>query len=78
MSRFGNGLDTIVAGLVAVSVLAAMLAISEGPSEEDAVDTQYCHMVHIGKTSGDPDVGWPDYKGIYDKLCDGPRPRRPL
>lgn len=61
---------------VVIATLGGMLAICSGPTAEDVDQAQYCDMVHLGKTSGDPAIGWPDYKRTYDKWCDGPRPKQ--
>lgn len=50
----------IVAALVVGAVTDVQIA-----QERDA---QYCDMVALYKqTRGDS--GWPDYRGVYDKLC---------
>lgn len=62
--------------LAVAAVISGLLVMRSGPTAEEADLAQYCDMVHLGKTSGDPAIGWPDYKRTYDKWCDGPRPRQ--
>jgi len=35
---------------------------------QDQLDT-YCEMVQLRMQN--PDLGWPDYKGIYNEVCGG-------
>jgi len=37
--------------------------------DEQQEETLYCEMVGIRMDTGNPHLGWPDYKGIYDEVC---------
>ena len=46
--------------------------IEQEKSIEAAADVElkhYCEMVDIRRNSGDPYLGWPDYRGVYDSEC---------
>ena len=53
-------------------MLIALIGKFSGPNEAEMEMQNYCEMVHLNLTNPADDVGWPDYKGIYDKVCNGP------
>lgn len=61
---------TILALLVIILALIAGLDMdAEKEAETDL--KLYCEMVEIRQTTGNPNLGWPDYKGIYERECNG-------
>ena len=50
----------IVAGVIA---LISVMTVEQEQKELDL----YCEMVELRQTN--PDLGWPDYKGIYEEVC---------
>ena len=56
--------------LLALAVLALIVgSYTEAKTEAEHELRFYCEMVDIRRNSGDPNVGWPDYKGVYDEQC---------
>lgn len=56
-------------GVIVILCLLGAWLTTSGPSEEAAEAERYCEMVSMFKE--DPTVGWPDFHGTYDRLCDG-------
>lgn len=52
-------------------ILGALTILFMVPAEREEVAelSLYCEMVEIRVATGDPYLGWPDYKGIYDTEC---------
>ena len=61
----------VLAGLLVAFTLSFLIMVLPliGSSELELQDRddQYCNMVKLNR--GDPTLGWPDYKGIYDEVC---------
>lgn len=54
--------------LVAAALLLLLLVLSSKAEREEEVEQrQYCDLVALGKA--DPDLGWPDFRGTFDKHC---------
>ena len=48
------------------------VCLSDPPTKPTPRRSYYCEMVDIHKAGvsiGDPGLGWPDYKGIYEPEC---------
>lgn len=66
-------------GVIAIIVFMLYLLFVIVPDmieQEKAHETEleadrafYCEMVDIRRNSGDPNLGWPDYKEVYDEEC---------
>lgn len=47
--------------------LFGLWLFGSGPTEEEIHLRRYCDMVALHKEN--PEVGWPDYDKVFDKLC---------
>ena len=62
--------DTILITLCIIISLIIIAGLSCKEMEDERLELElYCEMVKIRKESKDKRLGWPDYKGIYDKCC---------
>lgn len=59
--------STLLAIILSALCLAAVMVEDEKEAERSL--ELYCEMVTIRLETGDPYLGWPDYKGIYDAEC---------
>lgn len=60
---------SVLLGLIILLALAAALAggIKDTTLQHEA--RMYCHMVHLHRSQPDVDIGWPDFRHIYDQQC---------
>ena len=56
----------VLIGLFIVSVFGIVGNMDFNEAQE--ADKRYCEMVELHKS--DSSLGWPDYKNIYDELCE--------
>ena len=68
MTRFDKLI--VLGGLVFLLVVLFMIPAEKAVEQEATAELSlYCEMVEIRLTTGDPYLGWPDYKGIYETEC---------
>jgi len=63
--------EMIIKAMQALSVIMVMLTLLMLLPEHDHElykQNEYCEMVSMYVQSGG-DIGWPDYKGIYNSAC---------
>lgn len=66
-----------MAKVLVVGLVLLLLALAPDPAQDRQQQlTEYCEMAELRKTSGDPQLGWGDYKGIYESHC-APVPSSP-
>jgi len=54
--------------LLVVVVFGLILTGLPDESQDAQADLDlYCDMVHLRQQN--PDLGWPDYRGIYNEVC---------
>ena len=59
--------EKLVFALVASIASLCLLEIESDYDVELREQETYCEMVSLHFQ--DPDIGWPDYKGIYSEVC---------
>lgn len=68
MSNQATG--TLLSALILAFGLIAGLYLDDEKEAEQEL-TIYCEMVQLRRDTGDPTIGWPDYRNIYDSECLG-------